>query len=158
MFGRVGCGMMSAAVTRASRAAAASPKVSGCLLSAPASKASFATAPAPSWQLNVTEKAASQINAINQKEAKSLALRVAVDPGGCHGYQYKMELTDQFEESDRFFEKIGAKVVVDPVSLELIDGSTLDYVEELIGSSFQLVDNPKAETACGCKTSFSIKI
>ncbi|TPX72122.1 hypothetical protein SpCBS45565_g00673 [Spizellomyces sp. 'palustris'] len=85
-------------------------------------------------------------------------LRITVESGGCHGFQYKMELTAQMEDDDVVFENDGAKVAVDTISLDLINGSTLDYVEELIGSSFQVVNNPKAESSCGCKTSFNVKL
>ncbi|KAI9002710.1 hypothetical protein BC832DRAFT_560666 [Gaertneriomyces semiglobifer] len=104
------------------------------------------------------ESAAKQLDAINRRKGLSQALRVTVESGGCHGFQYKFELTDEVEEDDIIFEREGARVIVDPGSLELISGSTVDYVEELIGSSFQVIGNPKAETSCGCKTSFNVKI
>ncbi|KAJ3192515.1 [4Fe-4S] proteins maturation [Irineochytrium annulatum] len=97
-----------------------------------------------------------QLNRINSQTKSSQALRVLIEAGGCHGYQYVMSLTDAVAEDDVTFEKDGAKVVVDEVSLKLVEGSTLEYVNELIGSSFQLTGNPKAESSCGCKTSFSI--
>lgn len=84
-------------------------------------------------------------------------LRVAVDAGGCHGFQYKMELTHNAEKDDVIFEKDGQRICVDPLTLDMIQGSKVDYVEELIGSSFQVVDNPKAESSCGCKISFNLK-
>ncbi|KAI9105628.1 hypothetical protein DFS34DRAFT_644431 [Phlyctochytrium arcticum] len=108
--------------------------------------------------LGVSDNAASQLHKINKKANTNKMLRVAVDSGGCHGFQYKMELTDEVEEDDIIFENQGAKVVVDPVSLDMVGGSVLDYVEQLIGASFQIVDNPRAETSCGCKTSFNIKM
>ncbi|KAI8809398.1 hypothetical protein BJ742DRAFT_738264 [Cladochytrium replicatum] len=112
--------------------------------------------PAPVFSLG--DSAAKRINEINGIEKKNQALRIIVDSGGCHGYQYKMELTTDQEEDDIIFEKDGARVLVDPVSIDLIRGSRLEYVEELIGSSFQVVDNPNAESSCGCKVSFNIKI
>ncbi|TPX50566.1 hypothetical protein SeMB42_g02187 [Synchytrium endobioticum] len=106
----------------------------------------------------VTDRAVKQLYHINAKE-KTHALRIEVDSGGCHGYQVKMELTsEKAKEDDLIIEKGGAKVIVDSVSMSLIAGSKLDYVEELIGSSFRVVDNPKAESSCGCKTSFNIKL
>ncbi|KAL2914897.1 [4Fe-4S] proteins maturation [Polyrhizophydium stewartii] len=95
---------------------------------------------------------------INRREGAARALRVLVDAGGCHGFQYRLELTDRSEEDDVVFERDGSRVVVDAMSLDMIRGSTIDFVDELIGSSFQVVGNPNAESACGCKTSFSIKI
>ncbi|KAJ3409642.1 hypothetical protein HDV05_004322 [Chytridiales sp. JEL 0842] len=97
-----------------------------------------------------------RINAINAKQNTTDAFRISVDAGGCHGYQYVLGLTKEITEEDVVFEKDGAKVVVDTVSLELINGSTLEFVEELIGSSFQVVGNPNAESSCGCKTSFNV--
>ncbi|TPX62121.1 hypothetical protein PhCBS80983_g00668 [Powellomyces hirtus] len=109
-------------------------------------------------QLAVSHSAAKQINAINKRSKSNKMLRVAVDSGGCHGFQYKMELTTDMDDTDdTVFDLDGARVVVDSVSMDFVAGSTLDYVEELIGSSFQIINNPKAESSCGCKTSFNVK-
>ncbi|KAI8849612.1 hypothetical protein BC829DRAFT_361804, partial [Chytridium lagenaria] len=104
----------------------------------------------------VDDSAAKQLNLINSRQATPQLLRVAIDSGGCHGYQYVMTLTNEVLEDDIVFEKNGAKVVVDTVSLDLIAGSSLQYVQELIGSSFQVIGNPKAASSCGCKTSFGV--
>lgn len=91
-----------------------------------------------------------------------LALRVTVESGGCHGFQYLMFLTDMSKvssEDDTVFEGgDGAKVVMDEPSLELLKGSKVDYTMELIGSQFKIVDNPLASSSCGCGTSFDIKV
>lgn len=93
-----------------------------------------------------------------------LALRVTVQSGGCHGFQYLMSLTsakDISNDEDIVFEAddgTGARVVMDEPSLELLKGSKVDYTAELIGSQFQIVDNPAASSACGCGTSFDIKL
>ena len=91
----------------------------------------------------------------------NLALRVSVESGGCHGFQYLMSLTDMSEisqEEDSVFEgRDGAKVVMDEPSLELLKGSKVDYTMELIGSQFKITDNPLATSSCGCGTSFDIK-
>ncbi|KAI8610224.1 iron-sulfur cluster assembly accessory protein, partial [Chytriomyces sp. MP71] len=99
-----------------------------------------------------------RINFINAKHGgDKQAFRIAVDSGGCHGYQYVMGLTkDINHEDDMVFEEGGATVVVDKVSLELCQGSQLEFIEELIGSSFQVTGNPKAESSCGCKISFNV--
>ena len=77
-------------------------------------------------------------------------LRVTVESGGCHGYQYLMSLTEDFNpEEDAMFERDGIKVVVDAISLELITGSKVDYSTELIGSQFKIVGNPAASSNCG---------
>ena len=93
-----------------------------------------------------------------------LALRVTVESGGCHGFQYLMSLTDISTtslEDDTVFEAndgSGAKVVIDTASLELLKGSRVDYTMELIGSQFKIVGNPAATSSCGCGTSFDIKV
>jgi iron-sulfur cluster assembly accessory protein len=99
------------------------------------------------------------------KDSKpGLALRVRVESGGCHGFQYLMSLTSLSEisaEEDTVFEAgdgSGARVVVDGPSLELLKGSQVDYTMELIGSQFRIVGNPAASSSCGCGTSFDIKI
>ena len=93
----------------------------------------------------------------------ALALRVTVESGGCHGFQYLMSLTSTSAISasdDTVFEASdgsGAKVVMDEPSLELLKGSKVDYTMELIGSQFKIVGNPAATSSCGCGTSFDIK-
>ncbi len=92
-----------------------------------------------------------------------LALRVTVESGGCHGFQYLMSLTSTSAislEDDTVFEASdgsGAKVVMDEPSLELLKGSKVDYTMELIGSQFKIAENPAATSSCGCGTSFDIK-
>lgn len=93
----------------------------------------------------------------------NLALRVTVESGGCHGFQYLMSLTNTSvisAEDDTVFEASdgsGAKVVMDEPSLELLKGSKVDFTMELIGSQFKIVGNPAATSSCGCGTSFDIK-
>ena len=93
----------------------------------------------------------------------NLLLRVTVESGGCHGFQYLMSLTTAGSVSaddDTVFEAAdgtGAKVVMDEPSLELLKGSKIDYTMELIGSQFKVVGNPAASSSCGCGTSFDIK-
>ncbi|KAJ8324168.1 [4Fe-4S] proteins maturation, variant 2 [Batrachochytrium dendrobatidis] len=105
----------------------------------------------------ISEQAAKRIREINLNDQTDMALRVLVDSGGCHGFQYKLELTQESQPDDILFEKDGARVLVDAMSLDMLNGSTVDFVDELIGSSFQVVGNPNAETSCGCKTSFNLK-
>lgn len=96
-------------------------------------------------------------------ENPNLALRVIVESGGCHGFQYLMSLTSTSTispEEDTVFEAgdgSGAKVVMDEPSLELLKGSKVDFTMELIGSQFKIVGNPAATSSCGCGTSFDIK-
>ncbi|XP_066550582.1 iron-sulfur cluster assembly 2 homolog, mitochondrial [Amia ocellicauda] len=85
-------------------------------------------------------------------------LRVQVEGGGCSGFQYKFIVESIKNEDDRVFEQSGVQVLVDQDSLEFIKGAMLDYSEELIRSSFQVVHNPQAEHGCSCGTSFSVKV
>lgn len=106
--------------------------------------------------ITVSDNAVRRIEAILEIE-KSLnqALRVTVSGGGCSGYQYGFSLDENIATDDRVFERSGVKVVIDNMSLDLLAGSEIDYVEDLIGSYFQ-VRNPNATASCGCGTSFAI--
>ena len=106
-------------------------------------------------QFAVTERAAARIAEITSAEGRDAALRVAVLAGGCSGFQYRFELDQVPQPDDLIIERAGAKVVVDPASLDLLTGSELDFTDELMGSHFA-VRNPNAKSACGCGTSFSI--
>jgi iron-sulfur cluster insertion protein len=92
---------------------------------------------------------------LEQEEQPGLMLRVAVSGGGCSGFQYGFSLDDTVNPDDRTFERDGVTAVIDEASLELLAGSEIDYVEELVGASFQ-VKNPNAASSCGCGASFSI--
>ncbi|KAF8595792.1 hypothetical protein BDV93DRAFT_528415 [Ceratobasidium sp. AG-I] len=112
--------------------------------------------------LNITQAASEQLRRIGERESEpGIALRVLVESGGCHGYQYKMELTTGRESTDYHFVRppTGAVgVVVDPVSLSLLKGSTIDFATELIGSSFRVAENPQATgKGCGCGVSWELK-
>jgi iron-sulfur cluster insertion protein len=106
-------------------------------------------------QFALTERAAARIAEIVTAEGGEAALRVAVLAGGCSGFQYRFELDATAQDDDLVIERAGAKVLVDPASLDLLAGSELDYTDELMGSHFA-VRNPNAKSACGCGTSFSI--
>lgn len=84
-------------------------------------------------------------------------LRVSVEGGGCSGFQYNFTLDDIQNPDDRVFEKEGIKVVVDEVSYGFVKGATVDYIEELIRSSFMVTTNPNAEGGCSCGNSFAAK-
>src|SRR5512134_2149530 len=105
----------------------------------------------------VSANAARRIAALIAAEGggEGLRLRVAVSGGGCSGFQYGFTLDDERHDDDRVFERDGIGVLVDEVSLELLKGSQLDYVEDLIGSYFA-IKNPNASSTCGCGSSFSM--
>ena len=105
--------------------------------------------------LTLTENAAARVDAIARKQGKPAILRLAVEGGGCSGFQYKFELADAPEADDIVSETAGVRLVVDPVSLDLVDGATVDYVESLGGAAFR-VENPQAASGCGCGSSFGI--
>ncbi|KAF5242991.1 hypothetical protein FANTH_8396 [Fusarium anthophilum] len=132
--------------------------------------------------LEITERAAKRLNKIMDKDGNpNLALRIQVESGGCHGFQYLMSLVtlpakDAAEwssivsEDDTIFQYIpddadpattseeGPKIILDEPSLDLLKGSKVDFTMELIGSQFKIIDNPLATSSCGCGTSFDIKM
>ena len=108
--------------------------------------------PAP---LILTPSAARRIALIASKQSRPAILRLAVEGGGCSGFQYKFDLADAPEGDDMVSETDGVRLVVDPVSLDLIAGSTVDFVESLGGAAFK-VENPLAAAGCGCGASFGI--
>ena len=107
--------------------------------------------------LNVTlsERAARRIASILAKEPQGTALRISVSGGGSTGFQYGFDLDSERAADDLVLERSGAVVLIDSVSLPYVDGSEIDFVDDLIGQSFQ-VRNPNATASCGCGTSFSI--
>lgn len=105
--------------------------------------------------VSITSRAASRIKDIMAAHPGSTGLRVAVEGGGCSGFQYDFKLDSQRADDDLVIEKDGATVLIDSVSLVYINGSEIDFVDDLIGRSFK-VNNPQATMSCGCGTSFSI--
>jgi iron-sulfur cluster insertion protein len=108
----------------------------------------------PQPHIHVTPAAAQRILKITAGDS-STALRLAVNGGGCSGFQYEFVLEKQRNEEDMAFETEGATVLVDKVSMLYVDGSTLDFEDSLMGQSFK-VENPQAKSSCGCGTSFSL--
>jgi iron-sulfur cluster assembly accessory protein len=106
-------------------------------------------------KITLSENAARRIAAIAARQQKPAVLRLAVDGGGCAGFTYKFELAPGAESGDEVAETDGVKLVVDPVSLELVKGSAVDFVEDLGGAAFR-VTNPNAQSGCGCGSSFSV--
>jgi iron-sulfur cluster insertion protein len=106
-------------------------------------------------EIALSPSAAARVAAIAARQAKPAILRLSVDGGGCAGFQYRFELADAVADDDEVAREEGVTLVVDPVSLDLVRGATVDFVESLGGSAFQ-VTNPNAASGCGCGTSFSI--
>ena len=105
--------------------------------------------------LTLTPAAAQRVSWIAKKQSRPAILRLSVEGGGCSGFQYKFDLSDAADDDDSIAETDGVKLVVDPVSLDLVAGSTVDFVESLGGAAFK-VENPQAAAGCGCGTSFGI--
>lgn len=106
-------------------------------------------------QIKLTPSAARRVAWIAERQDKPAILRLAVDGGGCAGFTYKFELASAPEADDQVAETDGVRLVVDPMSLELVRGSAVDFVEDLGGAAFK-VTNPNAQSGCGCGSSFSV--
>lgn len=116
--------------------------------------------------LQITQRCAERINELSRQRNKHVVLRVQVDGGGCSGFQYGFVLEDWDQQPqpsqltdkhDILLEQDGAHVIVDDMSLAYVSGSKLDFVQELISSSFRVTENPNSEASCGCGVSFSPK-
>jgi iron-sulfur cluster assembly accessory protein len=105
--------------------------------------------------LTLSSAAAERIRSIGAREGRDVMLRVAVEGGGCSGFQYQFDLVDEAQPDDLRVERDGAAALVDVVSLALLKGSEIDFVDELAGAEFR-VRNPNAKSSCGCGVSFSI--
>ena len=104
--------------------------------------------------LLVTSTAAKKIIELSKKKEKKM-LRISVTGGGCQGFSYNLDMENEFKKKDIVIKKNNAVIVIDQNSLNLIKGSEIDFVEDLIGSRFK-INNPKATSSCGCGTSFSL--
>ena len=131
-------------------------------MAAPAASADIAGSSAPPYLFRVdqpliqlTPSAARRVAWIAARQNAPAILRLAVDGGGCAGFTYKFELAEAAESGDAIAETDGVQLVVDPVSLELVKGSAVDFVEDLGGAAFK-VTNPNAASGCGCGSSFSV--
>ena len=105
--------------------------------------------------ITLTDRAARRINEIMAAEPAGSMLRISVNGGGCSGFQYAFDVERARQDEDLVIERDGAAVLVDEVSLQYIDGSVIDFVDDLIGQSFK-IENPHATASCGCGTSFSL--
>jgi iron-sulfur cluster assembly accessory protein len=105
--------------------------------------------------ITVSERAARRIGQILKAEGDGAMLRISVEGGGCSGFQYKFDVDHAKAEDDLVIAREDAVVLVDPASVPFLSGSEVDFVDDLIGASFRVV-NPNATASCGCGTSFSI--
>ncbi len=108
-----------------------------------------------SLSATLSPSAAARVNAIAAKQGKPAILRLAVDGGGCSGFQYRFGMEEAPAADDSISETDGVRLVIDPVSLDLVAGCVVNYVESLGGSAFR-VENPNATAGCGCGSSFAI--
>ncbi|HVO02682.1 MAG TPA: iron-sulfur cluster insertion protein ErpA [Candidatus Cybelea sp.] len=107
-------------------------------------------------QVTLTASAARRIGELIAQEGdRSLMLRLSVSGGGCSGFQYGFSFDNAKQQDDHLFERDGVKMVIDDTSLDLLAGAEVDFVEDLVGSAFQ-VKNPNATSSCGCGSSFSV--
>ena len=105
--------------------------------------------------LTLSPSAAARVAAIAAKQAKPAILRLSVEGGGCSGFQYRFGLAEAPDDGDMIAQTDGVRLVVDPVSLDLVAGCVVDYVESLGGAAFR-VENPNATAGCGCGSSFAV--
>jgi iron-sulfur cluster assembly accessory protein len=105
--------------------------------------------------LTLSPSAAQRIRDLGQAEGKPVMLRIAVEGGGCSGFQYQFDLVDAAQPDDLRVERDGAAALVDAMSLALLKGSEIDFIDELAGAEFR-IRNPNAKSSCGCGVSFSI--
>jgi iron-sulfur cluster assembly accessory protein len=105
--------------------------------------------------VTVSARAARRIAEILKAETVPSMLRVAVTGGGCSGFQYNFAIDDTRTDEDLVVERDGAVVLIDPMSLEFLNGAEIDFVDDLIGAAFK-INNPNATSSCGCGTSFSV--
>ena len=112
-------------------------------------------APVANNSVTATDAALKRIASIIEKDEENSALRISVEGGGCSGFSYKFDLANDQEASDFIIEGHGGKILIDEMSLIYMGGSQIDFVDDLMGQSFQ-VKNPNAVASCGCGTSFSI--
>ena len=105
--------------------------------------------------VTLSQSAAERLHALSKAEGHPLMLRVAVEGGGCSGFQYQFDLVEDAQPDDLRIERDGAAALVDEMSLVMLKGSEIDFVDELAGAEFR-IRNPNAKTSCGCGVSFSI--
>ncbi|KAJ2073610.1 [4Fe-4S] proteins maturation [Coemansia sp. RSA 376] len=117
-----------------------------------------ATTTGTSDAITLTDSAIRRLRYLSEKRNKTQYLRLRVDSGGCYGFSYMLDMTEEPEANDIIVDRKGAKMVVDDVSLPLVTGATIDWQDRLIGQAFVVLANPNASGGCGCGASFEIKL
>ncbi|KAJ2461408.1 [4Fe-4S] proteins maturation [Coemansia sp. RSA 2424] len=117
-----------------------------------------AAATGTSDAITLTDSAIRRLRYLSEKRNKTQYLRLRVDSGGCYGFSYMLDMTEEPEANDIIVDRKGAKMVVDDVSLPLVTGATIDWQDRLIGQAFVVLANPNASGGCGCGASFEIKL
>jgi len=134
------------------------PTIPSSAMASPAAPSPGAAGPGaagPAAPVDVSDTAARRIAwVLAQDEYKGRMLRISVSGGGCSGFQYGFTFDEDRTDADLVIERDGARILIDDVSLDLLRGSVIDYVEDMIGASFA-IRNPQAKSACGCGNSFS---
>ncbi|KAJ1644173.1 [4Fe-4S] proteins maturation [Coemansia asiatica] len=110
------------------------------------------------YAIKLTDSAIKRLKYLSEKRQKTQYLRLRVDSGGCYGFSYMLDMTEEPEEHDVVLDRKGAKVVIDDCSLPLVQGATIDWQDRLIGQAFLVVANPNSSGGCGCGASFEIKL
>ncbi|KAJ2133957.1 [4Fe-4S] proteins maturation [Coemansia sp. RSA 678] len=108
--------------------------------------------------VRLTDSAISRLKHLSEQRKKTQYLRLRVDSGGCYGFSYMLDMTEEPESDDVVIDRNGAKMVIDTVSLPLVRGATIDWQDRLIGQAFLVVANPQSSGGCGCGSSFEIKM
>ncbi|KAJ1890391.1 [4Fe-4S] proteins maturation [Kickxella alabastrina] len=108
--------------------------------------------------VTLTDSAIERLKYLSEKRQKTQYLRLRVDSGGCYGFSYMLDMTEEPEVNDVILDRSGAKMVIDDCSLPLVRGATIDWQDRLIGQAFLVVANPQASGGCGCGASFEIKL
>ncbi|KAK6147200.1 hypothetical protein DH2020_018112 [Rehmannia glutinosa] len=129
---------------------------SSSTLPEPQPSSSESPSPSPDAVL-MTGSCVRRMKELQAEEASQKLLRLSIEAGGCSGFQYNFSLDNKTNDDDRVFEQDGVKLVIDTISFDFVKGATVDYVEELIRSAFQVSTNPSAVGGCSCKSSFVAK-
>ncbi|KAJ1836898.1 [4Fe-4S] proteins maturation [Coemansia sp. RSA 2703] len=108
--------------------------------------------------IELTDSAIERLKYLSEKRQKTQYLRLRVDSGGCYGFSYMLDMTEDPEENDIVIDRKGAKMVIDDCSLPLVRGALIDWQDRLIGQAFLVLANPNASGGCGCGASFEIKL